>query len=58
MIGQPHFERALEGSRMHAVRRIDEMTAARDLLLELGVEPHVATASAAQLADLSTARER
>jgi hypothetical protein len=42
---------------MHAVRRIDEMEAARDLLLELGVQPHVAAASAAQLADLAT-RER
>ena len=58
MIGLPYLERALEGSRMHAVRRIDEMEAARDLLLELGVEPHVANASAAQLADLATARER
>jgi 3-hydroxyisobutyrate dehydrogenase-like beta-hydroxyacid dehydrogenase len=58
MIGLPFLERALEGSRMHAVRRVDEMEAARELLLELGVEPHIATASAAQLADLSTARER
>ena len=58
MIGQPYLERALEGSRRHAVRRIDEMEAARDLLLELGVEPHVANASAAQLADLAAARER
>jgi hypothetical protein len=58
MIGQRYLERALEGSRMHAVRRIDEMEAARDLLLELGVEPRVASASAAQLADLSAATER
>jgi hypothetical protein len=58
MIGLPYLERALEGSRVHALRRIDEMEAARDLLLELGVEPHIATASAAQLADLSAARER
>lgn len=58
MIGRSYLERALEGSRMHAVRRVDEMEAARDLLLELGVEPHIATASAAQLADLSRARER
>lgn len=57
MIGRPYLERALEGSRMHAVRRIDEMEAARDLLVELGVQPHVAAASAAQLADLAT-RER
>ncbi len=58
MVGRPYLERALEGSRRHAVRRIDEMDAARDLLLELGVEPHVASASAAQLADLAAARER
>lgn len=57
MIGRPYLERVLEGSRMHAVRRIDEMEAARDLLIELGVRPHVAAASAAQLADLAT-RER
>jgi 3-hydroxyisobutyrate dehydrogenase-like beta-hydroxyacid dehydrogenase len=57
MIGRPYLERALEGSRVHAVRRVDEMEAARDLLLELGVGPHVAAASAAQLADLA-ARER
>jgi 3-hydroxyisobutyrate dehydrogenase-like beta-hydroxyacid dehydrogenase len=53
MIGRPYLERALEGSRVHAVRRVDEMEAARDLLLELGVRPHVAAASAAQLADLA-----
>jgi 3-hydroxyisobutyrate dehydrogenase-like beta-hydroxyacid dehydrogenase len=58
MIGRPYLERALEGSRIHAARRIDEMEAARDLLLELGVEPHVANASAAQLSDLDAARER
>ena len=58
MIGRSFLERALEGSRMHAVRRVDEMEAARDLLLELGVEPHIATASAAQLAELAGARER
>jgi 3-hydroxyisobutyrate dehydrogenase-like beta-hydroxyacid dehydrogenase len=56
MIGRPYFERALEGSRMHAVRRIDEMEAARDLLLELGVQPHVAAASASVLADLAASR--
>ena len=35
------------------MRRVDEMEAARDLLLELGVEPRVADASAAPLADLA-----
>jgi 3-hydroxyisobutyrate dehydrogenase-like beta-hydroxyacid dehydrogenase len=56
MIGRPFFERALEGSRTHAVRRVDEMEAARDLLVELGVEPRIAAASAAQLADLANLR--
>ncbi|HLF68808.1 MAG TPA: NAD(P)-binding domain-containing protein [Gaiellaceae bacterium] len=52
MIGRRYLERALEGSRTHAVRRVDEMEAACDLLVELGVEPRIAAASAAQLADL------
>jgi 3-hydroxyisobutyrate dehydrogenase-like beta-hydroxyacid dehydrogenase len=55
MIGRPFFERALEGSRKHAARRVDEMEAARDLLVELGVEPWIASASAAQLAELAAA---
>ena len=58
MIGEPFLERALEGSRKHAARRVDEMDAARDLLVELGVEPRVAAASAAQLASELAARER
>jgi 3-hydroxyisobutyrate dehydrogenase-like beta-hydroxyacid dehydrogenase len=58
LIGRQYLERALEGSRKHAARRVDEMEAARDLLLELGVEPLVATASAAQLAGLATIEER
>jgi 3-hydroxyisobutyrate dehydrogenase-like beta-hydroxyacid dehydrogenase len=52
VIGEPLLERLLDGSRKHAVRRVDEMEAARDLLLELGVEPRIATASAALLGDL------
>ena len=32
LIGRPFLERALEGSRKHAARRVDEMEAARDLL--------------------------
>jgi 3-hydroxyisobutyrate dehydrogenase-like beta-hydroxyacid dehydrogenase len=56
MIGRVYLERALEGSRKHAARRVDEMEAARELLLELGVEPLIATASAAQLANLESAR--
>jgi 3-hydroxyisobutyrate dehydrogenase-like beta-hydroxyacid dehydrogenase len=57
MIGRPFLERALEGSRKHAARRVDEMEAARDLLVELGVEPRIASASAAQLEELA-AHER
>jgi hypothetical protein len=34
------------------------MEAARDLLVELGVEPRIASASAAQLADLAATTER
>jgi len=55
VIGEPFLERLLEGSRTHAARRTDEMEAARDLLLELGVEPRIATATAAVLADLTGA---
>lgn len=53
MIGRPFLERALEGSRKHAARRVGEMEAARDHLVELGVEPRIASASAAQLAELA-----
>ena len=53
MIGQPFLERALQGSRKHAARRVDELEAACDLLVELGVEPRIASASAAQLAELT-----
>src|ERR671919_417027 len=53
VIGEPLLERLVEGSRRHAVRRLDEMEAARELLLELGVEPRIAAASAAVLAELA-----
>jgi 3-hydroxyisobutyrate dehydrogenase-like beta-hydroxyacid dehydrogenase len=55
VIGRPLLERLLEGSRKHAARRVDEMEAARDLLLELGIEPRIAAASAALLAELAAA---
>jgi 3-hydroxyisobutyrate dehydrogenase-like beta-hydroxyacid dehydrogenase len=58
LIGRRYFDRALEGSRRHAGRRVDEMEAACELLQELGVEPRVAAASAAQLAELAATRER
>ena len=47
------LDRLLAGSRTHAVRRVDEMEAAAELLRELGVEPRIATATAASLADLA-----
>jgi 3-hydroxyisobutyrate dehydrogenase-like beta-hydroxyacid dehydrogenase len=53
VIGRPLLERLVEGSRQHAARRVDEMEAARDLVLELGVEPRIASASMALLAELS-----
>lgn len=58
VLGEPLLERLLEGSRTHAARRVDEMEAARDLLLELGIEPRIAAASASLLAELAGAEER
>ncbi len=54
--GEPLLDRLLEGSRRHAVRRVDEMEAACELLVELGVEPRVAGASRALLAELAESR--
>jgi 3-hydroxyisobutyrate dehydrogenase-like beta-hydroxyacid dehydrogenase len=53
VIGEPLLERLVEGSRRHAVRRVDELRAAHELLLELGVEPRVVEASAAVLEELA-----
>lgn len=53
VIGEPMLERLSAGSRRHAARRTDEMEAASDLLLWLGVEPRIAAASAAVLAGLA-----
>jgi 3-hydroxyisobutyrate dehydrogenase-like beta-hydroxyacid dehydrogenase len=53
VIGEPLLDRLLDGSRRHATRRVDEMEAARDLLVELGIEPRIASASASLLADLA-----
>jgi 3-hydroxyisobutyrate dehydrogenase-like beta-hydroxyacid dehydrogenase len=52
-LGAERLERLLEGSRAHAVRRVDEMEAARELLIELGDEPRVAGAALASLRDLA-----
>jgi 3-hydroxyisobutyrate dehydrogenase-like beta-hydroxyacid dehydrogenase len=56
VIGEPLLKRLVEGSRRHAARRVDEMEAARELLLELGVEPRIAAASASILAELAASR--
>ena len=53
IIGEPFMRRLLEGSERHAARRVDEMEAACELLVELGVEPRIARASAALLAGLA-----
>ncbi len=58
VIGRPLLERLLEGSRTHAARRVDEMEAAQELLLELGIEPRMARSSGALLAALAEGRER
>jgi 3-hydroxyisobutyrate dehydrogenase-like beta-hydroxyacid dehydrogenase len=46
-------DRLVEGSRVHAARRVDEMAAAVAMLEELGVEPRVAAASEAWLRSLT-----
>jgi 3-hydroxyisobutyrate dehydrogenase-like beta-hydroxyacid dehydrogenase len=53
VIGRPLLDRLLEGSRAHAARRVDEMEAAAELLVEFGVEPRIARASAELLAGLA-----
>jgi hypothetical protein len=53
VLGEPLLARLLEGSRTHATRRVDEMEAARELLLELGLEPRITAASASLLAGLA-----
>ena len=54
VIGEPMLDRLLDGSRRHAKRRVEEMNAARDLLVELGTQPRIAAATAALLADLES----
>ena len=58
VIGEPLLARLVDGSRRHAARRVDEMAAACELLLELEVEPRVAAASAAVLAELAAEDRR
>lgn len=57
VVGERLLGRLVEGSRRHAARRVDEMEAARELLLELGVEPRVAAASASVLAELAASAQ-
>ena len=52
VIGEPLLERFLSGSRTHAARRVDEMTAAAAYVEELGIEPRIASAAAAWLTQL------
>jgi 3-hydroxyisobutyrate dehydrogenase-like beta-hydroxyacid dehydrogenase len=52
VLGAPLVDRLVDGSRRHAARRVEEMTAAAELLRELGVEPHVADAARAALEQL------
>ena len=54
VVGKPLLERLVAGSRRHAERRRDELEAACELLLELGVEPRIAAASGAILEELAT----
>ena len=54
VIGADLLDRFLEGSRLHAGRRVEEMDAACELLTSLGVEPRIAGASRETLAGLET----
>jgi 3-hydroxyisobutyrate dehydrogenase-like beta-hydroxyacid dehydrogenase len=49
VLGEPLLERLLSGSRIHAVRRADEMRAAAAYLEELGVDPRISAAAAGWL---------
>jgi 3-hydroxyisobutyrate dehydrogenase-like beta-hydroxyacid dehydrogenase len=55
VIGEPLLERLLSGSRAHAGRRVEEMTAAAAYVEELGVTPRVASAAAEWLRQLGDA---
>ena len=56
VVGEQQVDRLVEGSTRHATRRVEEMEAARDLLLEFGVEPRVTSASASLLAEIAGVR--
>jgi 3-hydroxyisobutyrate dehydrogenase-like beta-hydroxyacid dehydrogenase len=52
------LERLLSGSRKHAIRRVHEMEAARDMLADLGVAPRVCEAAAGWLSELRDEERR
>jgi len=56
VLGAPLLERLLSGSRAHAGRRVEEMTAAAAYVDELGVSPRVAAAAAGWLEQLRDER--
>ena len=58
VIGEPLLERLVAGSRTHAARRVDEMSAAAGYLEELGVHPRVARAAEEWLEQLRDAAPR
>jgi len=51
------LQRLIEGSRLHAARRVGEMEAAVGMLEEAGVEPRIASASEAWLRSLARESE-
>jgi 3-hydroxyisobutyrate dehydrogenase-like beta-hydroxyacid dehydrogenase len=51
------LQRLIDGSRLHAARRVDEMAAAVDMLEGAGVEPRIASASQAWLRSLAQESE-
>jgi 3-hydroxyisobutyrate dehydrogenase-like beta-hydroxyacid dehydrogenase len=51
------LQRLIEGSRLHAARRVDEMEAAVGMLEAVGVEPRIASASEAWLRSLARESE-
>jgi 3-hydroxyisobutyrate dehydrogenase-like beta-hydroxyacid dehydrogenase len=58
LLDEALLERLVSGSSRHAVRRIDEMQAAAELLEELGVEPRVAEAARGWLEQLADEESR
>jgi 3-hydroxyisobutyrate dehydrogenase-like beta-hydroxyacid dehydrogenase len=51
------LQRLIDGSRLHASRRVEEMSAAAEMLEETGVEPRIASASEAWLRSLAAESE-